>query len=145
MKIDFYVLETASEQKSLHFVCQLIEKVYAEQQHIYVNMGSRHKAERLDALLWIYRDDSFLPHNLYHSTHNYPSPIQIGFNETPNQHQAVLLNLCQDVPSFYQQFQHVIEIVFLDPLMQQLARARYKQYRDDRCEINTIKQKANET
>jgi DNA polymerase-3 subunit chi len=54
------------------------------------------------------------------------------------------MNLSRDIPAFYSQFKHVIEIVFPDPVVQQLARTRYKQYRDQGHEINTIKVKANE-
>jgi len=144
MKIDFYVLEAASGQRSLHFACQLLEKAHADNQRVYVNTNSREETERLDALLWNYRDDSFIPHNIYRQTEDYPPSIQIGNDLTPETHNNILLNLSRDVPAFYTQFQHVIEIIFTDPVVQQLGRARYKQYRDQGHEINTIKVKANE-
>lgn len=145
MKVDFYILEATSGQKSLFYACQLLEKIYAEQKRVYINTSSKEEAERFDGLLWTYRDDSFLPHNLYNPTDDCPPPIQIGYGETPAAHQEVLLNLCKEIPRFYKQFTHVIEIVFSDPLVQQLARERFKQYRDQGCEINTYKLKANET
>lgn len=140
-KIEFYILENTSAQKSLHFTCQLIEKIHQEQQHIYVHTASRGEAERVDTLLWTYRDDSFLPHHLHDENDELPSPIQIGYQEKPQHHQDVLINLHRDVPEFYQQFTHVIEIIFADPVMQQLARERYRYYRDQGCEINTHKLK----
>lgn len=141
MKIDFYILETASRQKSSIFACQLLEKLHAEQRiPIFVHTQTRKDAEHFDALLWTYRDDSFLPHALHGTSDD--APIQIGFGEAPAKNQVVLLNLSKDIPSFYQQFDHVIEIVFTDPLVQQLARERYKQYREQGNDINTIKLKA---
>jgi|SRR5579885_171017 DNA polymerase-3 subunit chi len=145
MKIDFYVLDTQSGQQSLFFACQLIEKIHTEQhRRIYVNMNSREEAERFDALLWTYRDDSFLPHDIYRQDNPNPPPIQIGHHEAPDGSREVLLNLSRDFPLFHENFEHVIEIVFSDPLVQQLARERYKQYRDKGYDINTIKLKANE-
>jgi len=146
MKIDFYVLHTDSRQKSHLFACHLLEQLYLEQQKtIFIHVNTRDDAERLDALLWTYRDDGFLPHHLFSSaSEDHPAPIQIGFGETPLKKHAILLNLSTTIPTFYTQFDHLIEIVFTDPLMQQLARERYKQYRDQGYEINTIKLKADE-
>ncbi|MBX3708787.1 MAG: DNA polymerase III subunit chi [Gammaproteobacteria bacterium] len=145
MKIDFYLFDTASSQKSLYFACQLLENIYTTQrQSIYVTVKTREEAERFDALLWTYRDNSFLPHNIYHTTDEYPPRIQIGLVDDPKKSGGILFNLTRDIPPFYQQFEQVIEIVFNDPLVQQLARERYKQYRDQKHEINTLKFKAYE-
>jgi DNA polymerase-3 subunit chi len=154
MKIDFYVLETTNKQKSQLFTCRLLETTTPKS--IFVHMNTREEAQRFDALLWTYRDDSFLPHSLYDSNNEVSevsaAPIQIGFSDinsnsnsdTPNPSPAILFNLAQTVPSFYTQFERVIEIVFTDPSVQQLARQRYKHYRDQNDEINTIKLKENE-
>lgn len=138
MKIDFYILETSSQQQANLFACQLLEKFYAEQNlPIFVHTNSRADAERFDAMLWTYRDDSFIPHQLHKDDSN--TPIQIGFGEKPSTEQAILFNLGSQIPAFYQQCKQIIEIVFTDPNVQQLARQRYKQYRDQGHEINTIK------
>lgn len=143
MKIDFHILEKASMQKSLYFACQLIEKAYTDQRQVYIHTNSREEAERLDALLWTYRDDSFIPHHLYSHTDDCPPPIQIGFGDSSVEKavdsQDVLVNLSREIPPFYKQFKHIIEIVFSDSDMQQLARERYRQYRDQGYEINTNK------
>jgi DNA polymerase III subunit chi len=149
MKIDFYILDQASGQKSLHFACRLLEKAYAENQRVYIQVNSKEEAERLDTFLWTYRDDSFLPHNLYdQATHSCPPPIQIGYNETPKDYSNsnnILLNLSREIPGFFKQFERVIEIVFSDSRVQQLARERYRYYRDQGYEMNTHKLKADET
>ncbi|RDI42674.1 DNA polymerase III subunit chi [Aquicella lusitana] len=144
--VDFYVLETQSGQQSLRFACSLIEKAYQQKQSVYVHTVSRAEAERMDKLLWTYREDSFLPHCLYlgnQPENEQPVPIQIGFDTAPP-NQRLLLNLTQQVPVFYHQFQHIMEIVFADPAIQQLARERFRYYRDQGCEMNTYKIKANE-
>lgn len=137
-KIDFYILEDAQEEKSLHFVCQYIEKVYQEHKRIYLHTASYATAEKLDKLLWIFRDDSFLPHQLFDKKNTWNAPIEIGYCESPKQGD-LLINLTQAIPVFYQQFNHLIEIVFAEPTVQQLARERYRQYRDLGLELTTHK------
>lgn len=140
-KVDFYILNEANANKAQLFACQLIEKAYKNQQKVYIHANSREEAERLDLLLWTFRDNSFLPHNLYIETNN-PAPIQIGFGEKPHDHHGVLVNFTNEIPAFYSQFNTVIEIVFGDAHVQQLARLRYKHYREQGCELNTYKTKA---
>lgn len=142
MQIDFYILETESRQKSLFFACGLLEKI---EQRVYIHTDSLQEAERIEGLLWTYKDDSFLPHNIYHPQDDCPPHIQIGYREeAPINHQEVLLNLSANIPLFYVQFVRVMEIVFSDALVQQSARERYKQYRDQGYAITTHKLKADE-
>jgi len=48
------------------------------------------------------------------------------------------VNLSKKIPP-YEQFDHVIEIIFSDIIVQQLARERYRFYRDHNCIINVQK------
>ncbi len=143
-KVDFFVLETESAQKSWFFACGLVEKYYAAQQKIYLHTETAAEAERLDALLWTFKEDSFLPHTIYQAGEVNPPAIQIGYQESVPSHHDVLINLCTTVPSFAKQFEHIIEIVFTEPLVQQLARERYRHYRDSGFTLNTHKLKAHQ-
>jgi DNA polymerase-3 subunit chi len=71
------------------------------------------------------------------------APIEIGIGSEPARMEGVLVNLTNQIPSFYQQFSRVIEIVFSDPAAQQAARDRFRQYREQGCELNTHKMKVN--
>lgn len=143
-KVDFYVLETESAQKSWFFACGLVEKHYAAQQKIYLYTETPEEAARLDALLWTFKEESFLPHAIYQAGDANPPAIQIGYQEITPSHQQVLINLCTTVPRFANQFEHIIEIVFTEPLVQQLARKRYRHYRDSGFTLNTHKLKAHQ-
>lgn len=143
MQVDFYVLDASSAQRAWFYVCQLVEKAYQDQQKVYLHVNSSAEAERLDALLWTYKEDSFLPHQIYQET-DCPPPIQIGTGNPPSDQQDLLINLHHHVPSFYTQFKRIIEIIYTDANVQQLGRERFKQYRDQGCQINTYKIKANE-
>lgn len=146
-KVDFYILEQASKIQALRYVCDLAEKAYCQNKNLCLHTSNREEAERLDSFLWTFRDDSFLPHTIYHPDEVPLAPILIGYptsfcsNPPAN---TILLNLSSDMSSFYQPYHHIIEIVFSDAGMQQLARERFKHYRDQGYELNTYKIKANE-
>lgn len=139
MSIHFYVLSQASGLKALHFACQLIETAYAAQKEVYVHTSTRDEAERFDALLWTYKEDSFIPHQLLKNRTGDAAPIEIGYEQDAPAHQGTLVNLSRDIPTCFQQFQEIIEIVFNEPEAQQLARVRYKAYRDLGLNIHTHK------
>lgn len=135
--VDFYVLKTNLQQTKL-FICRLIEESYIKQKHTYLFVNAAAEAKEWDNLLWTFREESFLPHCIYNGKNK--APIQIGTAE-PSQlpDQEILLNLTTAVPVFYKQFNHIIEIVLNESVMQQLARSRYLQYRHDGCKIATHK------
>lgn len=136
-KIDFYILPQANAHATLLFVCRLIEKAYKQRHRIYVHTEEQNIAHQLDEMLWTYREDSFLPHNLYGEGPEPTPPIQIGINVTPEQHRDILINLSQTVPTCYTQFKRIIEIITDDENAKTAGRERYRTYRTSGFEINT--------
>lgn len=142
MKVDFHVLEEAGSQASLRYVCSLIEKAYKDQQSVYVHTVSKEEASYLDTLLWTFSDESFVPHTVADESND--DAIQIGYSGAPAKQYSLLINLSREIPAFYTQFPHVVEIVFSDPIVQQSARDRFRQYRESGCDLSTHKINANE-
>lgn len=138
-KVDFYILPDADINARLRFACQLIEKIYKEKKTVYIHAEDRMMAHQLDELLWTWRDDSFLPHNLYGDGPEPTPPIQIGFDATPEKHRNILINLHKDIPVFHTQFTRIIELIANDETAQEAGRERYRLYRSNRCEISTHK------
>lgn len=137
--IDFYILAEASESSRLAFTCRLLEKAYHNNHRVYVHTDHEALAQQIDELLWTYRDDSFIPHHLYGEGPDPAPPIQIGFGVTPEKHHDILINLSNNVPEFYKQFNRIIEIVSHDPAVQTASREHYKQYRGYGYDITTHK------
>jgi len=135
-RIDFYILQ--AEQNKDEFICKLIEKAYKKRHRIYINAEDQEMAHHFDELLWTYKDDSFLPHNLYGDGPNQAPPIQIGFKIEPNA-RDILINLSSEIPSFYKNFSRVIEIVDKEPATQKISRTHYKTYKSLGHEITTHK------
>lgn len=136
--IDFYILEKANKAQALIFTCKLIEKAYEQQKKIHLHTSSRQEAENIDSLLWTYREDSFLPHAIMQEN-NELAAIQIGFDGQAPEQSDLMINLHTEVPNFYSTFNRVIEIVFNDVTVQQLARERFRHYRNAGCPIQTHK------
>jgi DNA polymerase-3 subunit chi len=88
-------------------------------------------------MLWTYRDDSFLPHNLYGEGPDPAPPIQIGVNATPEQHRDILINLSQQIPTCHTQFARIIEIIVHDEKAKETGRERYRFYRAQGFEVKT--------
>src|ERR1700733_13078436 len=110
-KIDFYILTEGDIKDCLAVACRLIEKAYRNRHRIYIHMATQPEANQLDEVLWTYRDDSFIPHNLYGDGPSPAPPVQIGFNQTPEKHRDILMNCDSQIPVFYAQFNRILELV----------------------------------
>jgi DNA polymerase III subunit chi len=81
-EILFYHLESRPLESVLP---TLLEKTLERGWRAVVETGSRERAELLDAALWTYRDDSFLPHALAGTEHDAEQPVLIVTDGTnPN-------------------------------------------------------------
>ncbi len=138
-RIDFYIMQESGQKDRFDFACRLIEKAYKNRHRIYIHAENESDAHVLDELLWTYRDDSFLPHNLVGEGPELSPPIQIGFQLKPDSQRDILINLSHQVPMFYTQFARVIEIVSHDENIQTLSREHYRTYRSNGFEITTHK------
>lgn len=138
-KIDFYILADNAPEARFQLTCRLIEKAYKNQNRIYIHTDNQRDAHHIDELLWTYREDSFLPHNIYGEGPDPAPPIQIGFAATPEKHRDILINLTSHIPEFHAQFARVLELIPNDEVIQAIARENYKIYRAKNYNITTHK------
>ena len=141
MDIDFYILDTASKQQAWLFACKLVENAYAANESVFICTSSQDEAEKMDSLMWTYRDDSFLPHQI--AGENITSPILIGMHLPADNAINTFVNLNNNFPENYGQCKRLIEIVITEPQAQASARERYRQYRDANHNLTTHKLKVN--
>ncbi len=141
--IDFNILENASVMQTWHYACHEIAKRYQANETLFIFTDNQDDAKRLDDLLWTFTEDSFIPHNILTADNAASSPIQIGFtdNTCDNDYFVTAINLSQEIPKNFSRYKNLVEIVFPEPAKQQLARERYKQYRDQGYSIQTNKMK----
>ena len=129
-KIDFYQIK----EEELGFTCRLIDQIYRRGHQIYVHTLDKKQAETLDDHLWVFREDSFLPHALQSS--GVDAPVKIGCDHEPEEHQDVLINLTGSVPSFFSRFDRVAEVVPVDENKRQAARENYSFYKQRGYALN---------
>ncbi|MFN3235086.1 MAG: DNA polymerase III subunit chi [Gammaproteobacteria bacterium] len=108
--VDCYILSNPTDDKRYRFVCRLAEKVFANQHRLYIHTKSMQEAHHLDELLWVHSDISFLPHAMYQPDMKESTPIALGYDNDPLEHDDVLLNLSEDVPAFHSRFQRILEL-----------------------------------
>lgn len=137
-RIDFYVLTQTGEQARQLFACRLAEKAYRLENTVHIETASRADAERLNELLWTFRDGSFVPHHVLGAA-DLDSPVTIGCSSTDIAPRDLLINLSDDIPSFAETFSRVAELVSSDQDCKQRSRQRFTTYRDRGHEIETHK------
>lgn len=130
--VDFYLTQDPTIESSYKLVCQLVDKAYQQKRSVYIHANSEKETQILDDLLWTFRDDAFIPHSLYSQSE---LNIQLGYDSEPKKFNDILINLTQETPTFFQQFQRILEIV--PQSSKEQARQKFRFYRDKNCEITT--------
>ena len=144
-RVDFYLLQDAADneetaiQSKYALACRLIEKAYLRGHKVFVFCNNRQEAETLDELLWTFKEESFIPHNLQGEGPDKPPPIQIGSDEAvePRGFSDILLNLSEIIPAFSQRFQRIMEIVPNAEQAKEISRVHYREYRAKGCALQT--------
>lgn len=139
-RIDFYILAQPGSQQRQNFACRLAEKAYRLDHTVHIHTGSRADAERIDDLLWTFRDGSFVPHDLIKAGRvDRSTSVTIGCDNAPGAGRDLLINLCDEIPDFAATFPRVAELVTSDEDCKRESRKRFAAYRDGGHEIETHK------
>ena len=138
-RVDFYILNQAGQHSRQTFACRLAEKVYKLDQTVHIHTRSTDDADRLDELLWTFRDGSFVPHERLTAATEHTSPVTIGCEGESVEPRDVLINLCDEVPAFAESFPRVAELVTSDDDSKQTGRRRFAAYRDQGHKLETHK------
>lgn len=137
MQADFYLLDSDSHKEKLLFACRLLEKAYKLGHRVFVYCNDLQETEALDELLWTFKPESFIPHNIQGEGPEPPPVIQLGFNNEPRGFDEILLNLQSEIPFFYKKFTRIMEIVSADEDCKDRSRKRYKEYKNQGVSIKT--------
>ncbi|MEX0618392.1 MAG: DNA polymerase III subunit chi [Pseudohongiellaceae bacterium] len=137
-KVNFYALKDQREDARLVFACRLAEKASSLGHKIHIHTDTQEEARRLDDLLWQFRPESFLPHQLLtESGPDGPVLITIGHQTDTLPPAEVLINLSSTGASFSDQFAIINEIVLGDDASLRAGRESYRVYRDAGHELTS--------
>jgi DNA polymerase-3 subunit chi len=132
-RIDFYVLPDQQENGRALLACRVTDKAYSLGHTVYLFTASEAQAAALDDLLWIFRQDSFIPHERYPLVGADGSPVLIGTASPAEVNAQVLINFTLTLPAGFERFERVVELVDQQPEVLAKSRERFKQYRDHGC------------
>lgn len=128
-RVDFYILDTVEPASRLNFACRLTEKAYGLNNRVYAHTATPGDAQRLDEMLWTFRQGSFIPHQLLIAAGKHRAPVSIGTDDKCEDNGDLLINLAEAIPEFVTGFQRVAEIISGDEQSRQIGRERFKSYR----------------
>jgi len=138
-RVDFYVLPDSGSGARLNFACRLTEKAYklANQTHAHVEGAAQ--ARQLDELLWTFRQNSFIPHEIADPSPTADVPVTIGHDNGATLSGELLINLADAIPPFFDQFSRIVEIIDASDECRKSGRERFSFYRDNGYEPETHK------
>jgi len=125
--------------EKLAYACRVVRKAVGLEQKVWV-VTPPDQLQALNELMWSFSKLDFIAHAsasapsevLKHS----PVVLAQSPQDLPDPHSFdVLLNLDDAVPSHYERFARVIEVVSLDEQDKHSARARWKHYQQAGCAI----------
>lgn len=140
-RVDFYVLPEADDVGPVLLVCRLCEKASAAGKKVYVHGDETALLDDIDSALWSYRQNGFLAHERLDAQGNCSplAPVALGAQAPPPSHQDILINIADDVPTFFSTFERVLEPVFGDDDQRARARGRFGFYRERGYPLQTHK------
>ncbi|MCZ6617190.1 MAG: DNA polymerase III subunit chi [Gammaproteobacteria bacterium] len=126
-RVDFYILEDVDLNAMMRFACRLAGRAVDAGKSVYLHTNHEQAATDIDDLLWAYPDQRFIPHGRNNDVLAVNAPVVIGW-EDPREHDGVLINLSDQIPTFFGRFDRVAEIVVHETKSR--GRERYQFYRD---------------
>ncbi|WP_221798859.1 DNA polymerase III subunit chi [Oceanobacter mangrovi] len=133
----FYVLAATTVPEQLKFVCRLTEKIQAQGKHTYIHVDDAAIASELDEMLWNFRPNAFVPHQLVAETPaSEQCPVHIGWQDVPVNHHDVMINLSQQLPGFFARFERLVEVVIQEDNVLDCTRNHYRFLRDRGYDIS---------
>ncbi|MFW5451368.1 MAG: DNA polymerase III subunit chi [Methylophagaceae bacterium] len=136
-RVSFYILNGSKEYDRQVFACRLAEKAYKQGNQVYIHTESADHAEQLNQVLWSFRADSFVPHQIDNNQPNEDCPVLIGHNSKPPRLMGLLINMTADQPLFFSQFERLAELLDDDETIKSAGRQRYQFYKQRGYELET--------
>ncbi len=139
-EISFYVLSSDEERLRSIFCCKLIEKAYRQGVFCYLLTDSDSQTRMLDNLLWTFRPNSFIPHEIYSGElPAIDNLVLIGSLPPPDYWKKVVVNFSLQTLKDLAAVERLLEIIDHHPQRKQAGRNRYRAYQQQGLEIKTLR------
>ena len=127
-RISFYISRNSATTSRLSILFRIVEKAYFNGHHIFITSDNENEAKKIDAELWSFKANRFIPHGFVGTREG--KIIGIGCNQEPDEHSGVLINLQKSIPPFFSRFERLIEIVESNDEDLVRGRANWIYYKD---------------
>ncbi len=139
----FYIIKPESPQAQsegfLEYVVFLAQHFAKQGAKVYINGDNKTQAEQLAEYFWQVEPEQFIPHNLVGEGPKYATNIEIGHQSVkPSWNRQLVINLAENETTFANKFAEVVDFVPCEQKAKQLARERYKIYRQAGYQLQTI-------
>ncbi|WP_114787810.1 DNA polymerase III subunit chi [Vibrio tetraodonis] len=139
----FYIIDPDSPQADpsgfLQYIVFIAGHFATQGAKVYLNCEDKHQAEQLAELFWQVDAKQYIAHNLVGEGPKYGTNIEIGYQEVkPSWNRQLVINLAKNKTTFANKFAEVVDFVPCDEKAKQLARERYKIYRQAGFQLQTI-------
>ena len=139
----FYSVQQDSAQSTPsgfeEYVLFLIRHFSQQGAKLYINATDKQEAEHWDDIIWQLPPEQFLPHHLIGEGPKNGTSIEIGYSRLKaSWNRQLVINVANDTTIFAGTFAQVVDFVPCDEKAKQLARERYKIYRQAGYQLQTI-------
>ncbi len=139
----FYIVKQDSPQSSESgfalYVVFLAHHFAKQGAKVYLNCHDKVQAEQLAEYFWQVEPHEFVAHNLVGEGPKYATPIEIGHQQVrPSWNRQLVINLAENDTTFANKFAEVVDFVPCAEKAKQLARERYKLYRQAGYQLQTV-------
>lgn len=128
-QVTFYLLQQQSTKAVRNFACRLTDKAWRSGMPVHIHTDNAIQCETMDRLLWEWREERFLPHEI--KSGDSDAPITLGHTDPGNIEGALLINLASGIPDFYKSFHRTCEIVDQSPGPVEILRQKFRDYKTD--------------
>lgn len=139
MKVEFHVLSSGDETERIKKACALAEDAWLKGEKVWLTADDEEQAKYIDQMLWTFRADSFVPHERLNDPARVEAPVLVALQTQLHQlAPGVVINLAAEPVSACDAAHRVIEVLAASDSAREEGRARYRQYRDAGCELDTV-------
>lgn len=133
-RADFYVLATDDPLARNLFAARLAEKAWRQQRSVLILCRDQAAAVNMDELLWNFRPDAFLPHDIAPAR----APVTVSHSVDAQVRFDLIINL-SDIALTCMNEQRLAEIVIQNPELLNATRVRFTRYRRSGYQVFTHK------
>lgn len=132
-RIDFH----SNVPDKIAYACRLVRKARAADSRIVMLAGDAQQLDALDAALWTFSDQDFLPHVRADDPLAAQTPVLLtDSDEAEFPHHQVLINLSLRTPAQFARFERLLEIVSTEEADRLAGRERYRFYQQRGYPLN---------